>query len=61
MMRLPPSSKAAAVIQRHGHGNGAYSAGSEFKNWSGARDLNPGPHGPEPLERSVRSESPEAI
>jgi len=21
---------------------------SEFRNWSGARDLNPGPHGPEP-------------
>src|SRR5437660_10705651 len=23
-------------------------AGIGFKNWSGARDLNPGPHGPEP-------------
>ncbi len=22
--------------------------GSEVRNWSGARDLNPGPHGPEP-------------
>ncbi len=26
---------------------------SEFKNWSGARDLNPGPHGPEPCGRRV--------
>jgi hypothetical protein len=34
---------------------------SEFRKWSGARDLNPGPHGPEPLQRSVRGESPEAI
>src|SRR5216110_3859199 len=24
-----------------------------FRNWSGARDLNPGPHGPEPCRRRV--------
>jgi hypothetical protein len=27
---------------------GSDAATFEFKNWSGARDLNPGPHGPEP-------------
>ncbi len=26
---------------------------SEFRTWSGARDLNPGPHGPEPYVRRV--------
>jgi hypothetical protein len=29
-------------------GGRAGSVGSEFRKWSGARDLNPGPHGPEP-------------
>src|SRR5260370_40585872 len=28
-------------------------AKSELKNWSGARDLNPGPHGPDPAQRCV--------
>src|SRR5437879_10203831 len=28
---------------------------NEFKNWSGARDLNPGPHGPEPAQSRVLS------
>ncbi len=27
--------------------------GFVFRNWSGARDLNPGPHGPEPCQRRV--------
>ena len=26
----------------------------EFKNWSGARDLNPGPHGPESHDSSSK-------
>jgi len=38
----------ATPIQRHCHVNAAYMRDSKFKIWSGARDLNPGPHGPEP-------------
>jgi hypothetical protein len=32
----------------------AFAPKFEFKIWSGARDLNPGPHGPEPCELSSR-------
>jgi len=32
-----------------------------FGFWWGARELNPGPHGPEALQRSVRTESQEAV
>src|ERR1051325_5385803 len=38
----------AVVIQAWYHVLCADCARSEIKNWSGARDLNPGPHGPEP-------------
>ena len=37
----------ATPIQRHCHLRNVCRVGIEFKNWSGARDLNPGPHGPE--------------
>ena len=37
----------ATPIQRRCHVRSAYSCESKFKSWSGARDLNPGPHGPE--------------
>ncbi len=47
-MRAPP-------IQRRCHIRSAYKGGPEFKNWSGARDLNPGPHGPEPVQWRVLS------
>src|ERR1041384_6507334 len=38
----------ATPIQRRCQIKSAYNGESKFKNWSGARDLNPGPHGPEP-------------
>ena len=34
---------------------GASAMSGEFRFWSGARDLNPGPHGPEPCRRRVLS------
>ncbi len=37
----------ATPIQPRSHVNSVCEGDSEFKNWSGARDLNPGPHGPE--------------
>src|SRR5437773_1680474 len=40
--------RICAVLQRSYHVTYADPDASEFKNWSGARDLNPGPHGPEP-------------
>jgi hypothetical protein len=40
-----------AVIHRHRCMS--RDAGIVFRNWSGARDLNPGPHGPEPWSRHV--------
>src|SRR2546427_2605725 len=43
----------ATPIQRPCHVNSAYGGSSEFKIWSGARDLNPGPHGPEPCVSRV--------
>src|SRR5439155_26803765 len=36
----PPGPKSPALA--------SFEPNFEFKNWSGARDLNPGPHGPEP-------------
>ena len=33
--------------------NSAYGSSFEFRIWSGARDLNPGPHGPEPCRQCV--------
>jgi hypothetical protein len=38
----------ATPIQRRCHMSGACGIRVVFKIWSGARDLNPGPHGPEP-------------
>ena len=40
-----------AVIHRHRCMS--RDAGIVFRNWSGARDLNPGPHGPEPCRWRV--------
>ncbi len=37
----------ATSIQRCCHISHEYAAGFEFRIWSGARDLTPGPHGPE--------------
>jgi len=45
----------ATPRQRCCHINSAYKRDSEFKNWSGARDLNPGPHGPELYELPSRN------
>jgi len=39
--------RICAVVQRGCQVISATEALSEFKTWSGARDLNPGPHGPE--------------
>src|SRR2546426_977345 len=44
-----PSGATAAVPVRHAPSTGCF----EFEIWSGARDLNPGPHGPEPAQRCV--------
>src|ERR1700692_805692 len=37
----------ATPLQRRCHVRSRVSVRFVFKNWSGARDLNPGPHGPE--------------
>jgi hypothetical protein len=47
--------RIGAVIQRGYHVSYGGPDGSEFKNWSGARDLNPGPHGPELCDISFRN------
>src|SRR2546428_6766374 len=45
--------RTTAVIHKPCHIALASRFRSEFKIWSGARDLNPGPHGPEPCRCGV--------
>ena len=43
----------ATPIQRRCHVSNVRGVKFQFRNWSGARDLNPGPHGPEPCRCRV--------
>ena len=47
-----PGKSVTSPVTRRGR-RSRQSVDSEYDFWSGARDLNPGPHGPEPCRRRV--------